>query len=48
MVEKFKPEMASLNTNSMNFAMGDWKNHVVLGGSSSPTPSPCSPSSPGR
>lgn len=30
-VERFKPEAASLNTNSMNFAMGDWKNHKVLG-----------------
>ncbi len=30
-VKTFKPEMASLNTNSMNFALGDWKNHVVLG-----------------
>jgi 3-keto-5-aminohexanoate cleavage enzyme len=30
-VERFKPEMASLNTNSMNFAMGNWKEHTVLG-----------------
>jgi len=30
-VKALKPEMASLNTNSMNFALGDWKNHVVLG-----------------
>ena len=30
-VQELKPEMASLNTNSMNFALGDWKNHVVLG-----------------
>jgi 3-keto-5-aminohexanoate cleavage enzyme len=29
-VETFKPEMASLNTNSMNFAVGDWKEHKVL------------------
>ncbi len=29
-VEAFKPEMASLNTNSMNFAVGDWKEHKVL------------------
>lgn len=28
-VETFKPEMASLNTNSMNFAVGDWKEHKV-------------------
>ena len=30
-VKEFKPEMASLNTNSMNFALGDWKQHIVLG-----------------
>lgn len=30
-VKALKPEMASLNTNSMNFALGDWKNHVILG-----------------
>ncbi|MDY6793779.1 MAG: 3-keto-5-aminohexanoate cleavage protein [Actinomycetota bacterium] len=30
-VKQIKPEMASLNTNSMNFALGDWKNHVILG-----------------
>jgi len=30
-VKQIKPEMASLNTNSMNFALGDWKNYVVLG-----------------
>ncbi|MFW6113994.1 MAG: 3-keto-5-aminohexanoate cleavage protein, partial [Actinomycetota bacterium] len=30
-VKQIKPEMASLNTNSMNFALGDWKNFVVLG-----------------
>jgi 3-keto-5-aminohexanoate cleavage enzyme len=30
-VKEIKPEMASLNTNSMNFALGDWKNHTVLG-----------------
>jgi 3-keto-5-aminohexanoate cleavage enzyme len=30
-VKTLKPEMASLNTNSMNFALGDWKNHTVLG-----------------
>jgi 3-keto-5-aminohexanoate cleavage enzyme len=29
-IETFKPEMASLNTNSMNFAVGDWKEHKVL------------------
>lgn len=29
-VENFKPEMASLNTNSMNFAVGDWKEHTVM------------------
>lgn len=29
-VETFKPEMASLNTNSMNFAVGDWKEHTVM------------------
>jgi len=29
-VKQLKPEMASLNTNSMNFALGDWKNHTVL------------------
>lgn len=29
-VQTFKPEMASLNTNSMNFAVGDWKEHKVL------------------
>jgi len=29
-VETFKPEMASLNTNSMNFAVGDWKEHKVM------------------
>ena len=29
-VETFKPEMASLNTNSMNFAVGDWKNHTIM------------------
>jgi 3-keto-5-aminohexanoate cleavage enzyme len=29
-VETFQPEMASLNTNSMNFAVGDWKEHKVL------------------
>lgn len=28
-VETFKPEMASLNTNSMNFAVGDWREHKV-------------------
>jgi 3-keto-5-aminohexanoate cleavage enzyme len=30
-VKALKPEMASLNTNSMNFALGDWKNYTVLG-----------------
>ena len=30
-VQQIKPEMASLNTNSMNFALGDWKNHTVIG-----------------
>lgn len=30
-VKTLKPEMASLNTNSMNFALGDWKNYTVLG-----------------
>jgi 3-keto-5-aminohexanoate cleavage enzyme len=30
-VKEFKPELASLNTNSMNFALGDWKQHVILG-----------------
>lgn len=30
-VKTLKPEMASLNTNSMNFALGDWKQHIVLG-----------------
>lgn len=30
-VHQLKPEVASLNTNSMNFALGDWKNHVILG-----------------
>ena len=30
-VKQLKPEMASLNTNSMNFALGDWKNYQVLG-----------------
>jgi 3-keto-5-aminohexanoate cleavage enzyme len=30
-VQQLKPEMASLNTNSMNFALGDWKQHVILG-----------------
>ena len=30
-VKEFKPEMASLNTNSMNFALGDWKQHIILG-----------------
>ena len=29
-IEIFKPEMASLNTNSMNFAVGDWKEHKVM------------------
>ena len=29
-VENFKPEMASLNTNSMNFAVGDWKEHTIM------------------
>ena len=29
-IEIFKPEMASLNTNSMNFAVGDWKEHKIL------------------
>ena len=29
-IETFKPEMASLNTNSMNFAVGDWKEHKVM------------------
>ncbi len=29
-IEEFKPEMASLNTNSMNFAVGDWKEHKIL------------------
>lgn len=28
-IDTFKPEMASLNTNSMNFAVGDWKAHTV-------------------
>ncbi len=30
-VKALKPEMASLNTNSMNFALGDWKQNLVLG-----------------
>jgi len=30
-VEAFKPEMASLNTATMNFAIGDWKEHKVMG-----------------
>ncbi len=30
-VKQLKPEMASLNTNSMNFALGDWKQHTVIG-----------------
>lgn len=30
-VKEIKPEMASLNTNSMNFALGDWKNHTIMG-----------------
>lgn len=30
-VQQIKPEMASLNTNSMNFALGDWKNHTIIG-----------------
>jgi len=30
-VKELKPEMASLNTNSMNFALGDWKQHIILG-----------------
>ncbi len=29
-IDEFKPEMASLNTNSMNFAVGDWKEHKVM------------------
>jgi 3-keto-5-aminohexanoate cleavage enzyme len=29
-IDAFKPEMASLNTNSMNFAVGDWKEHKIL------------------
>ena len=29
-IETYKPEMASLNTNSMNFAVGDWKEHKVM------------------
>ena len=29
-IETYKPEMASLNTNSMNFAVGDWKEHKIL------------------
>ncbi|MCG2796533.1 MAG: 3-keto-5-aminohexanoate cleavage protein [Actinomycetia bacterium] len=29
-VEEFKPEMASLNTATMNFAVGDWKEHKVI------------------
>ena len=29
-VETFKPEMASLNTATMNFAVGDWKEHTVM------------------
>ena len=29
-VETFKPEMASLNTATMNFAVGDWKEHKVM------------------
>jgi len=29
-IDEFKPEMASLNTNSMNFAVGDWKEHKIL------------------
>lgn len=29
-IETYKPEMASLNTNSMNFAVGDWKAHTVM------------------
>ncbi|MBU1671585.1 MAG: 3-keto-5-aminohexanoate cleavage protein [Actinobacteria bacterium] len=29
-VEEFKPEMASLNTATMNFAVGDWKEHSIL------------------
>jgi 3-keto-5-aminohexanoate cleavage enzyme len=29
-VETFKPEMASLNTATMNFAVGDWKEHKIL------------------
>ena len=30
-VKALKPEMASLNTNSINFALGDWKQHTILG-----------------
>lgn len=30
-VQKFKPEMASLNTNSMNFAAGNYKTHTIIG-----------------
>ncbi|PKQ27512.1 MAG: 3-keto-5-aminohexanoate cleavage protein [Candidatus Anoxymicrobium japonicum] len=29
-VETFKPDMSSLNTNSMNFAVGDWKEHKII------------------
>jgi 3-keto-5-aminohexanoate cleavage enzyme len=29
-IDEFKPEMASLNTNSMNFAVGDWKEHKIM------------------
>ncbi len=29
-VETFKPEMASLNTATMNFAVGDWKENKIL------------------
>lgn len=29
-VENFKPEMASLNTATMNFAVGDWKEHKIM------------------
>ncbi|MDD5748475.1 MAG: 3-keto-5-aminohexanoate cleavage protein [Actinomycetota bacterium] len=30
-VEAFKPEMASLNTATMNFGIGNWKEHQVYG-----------------
>jgi 3-keto-5-aminohexanoate cleavage enzyme len=30
-IDRYKPEMASLNTNSMNFGLGDWKSHTILG-----------------